>query len=112
MKLFQPSFKIIIAILYLFLAHFTDTKAQSGIEGVSYKLKYNTDSCWYDVYLIINAGSATTPIERLQFNSAITFVIPTGTTLSIPRGYMPLINNNAGNGIQEVLQIVLGFLFI
>ncbi len=73
--------------------------AQFGIDGVSYQLKYNADSCWYDVYLIINAGSATTVAERVQFNSQLSLIVPTGTNVTIPRGYMPLINNStSGTG--------------
>ncbi len=87
----------ILLILGLMCSFFLMEKvhAQYGIDGVSYKLKYNTDSCWYDVYLVINAGSATTATERIQFNSQLSLVVPTGTTVTIPRGYMPLINNNA-----------------
>lgn len=91
----------ILLILGLMCSFFLMEKvqAQYGIDGVSYKLKYNTDSCWYDVYLVINAGSATSVAERIQFNSQISLVVPTGTTVTIPRGYMPLINNStAGTG--------------
>lgn len=91
--------KKIIVMIMCFVSIVSKSHAQFGIDGVSYQLKYNADSCWYDVYLIINEGSASTLIERVQFNAQLSFVVPTGSGISIPRGYMPLLNNStAGTG--------------
>jgi uncharacterized protein YjdB len=86
--------KLLLFILLIITSIVYKSNAQFGIDGVSYKLKYNTDSCWYDFYLVVNAGSAITEAERHQLNAQISIVTPTGTTLSIQRGYMPLINNS------------------
>jgi hypothetical protein len=85
---------ILLILILCLIVIVNKSNAQFGVDGVSYKLKYNTDSCWYDAYLVINAGSATTVTERIQFNGQLTLVVPAGTKVTIPRGYMPLINNS------------------
>ena len=75
----------------------SDLSAQ--VTSVDYQLKYNTETCLWDVYIIIQGGSATTIPQRAQFNSQISVVVPTGTVISgAPINYMPLQNNQTYMG--------------
>jgi uncharacterized protein YjdB len=64
-------------------------KASAQIDGVSYQLKYNIDSCVYDVYLVVNSGVADIDDELLQFNANVSFVMPQASTFSVVRSYNP-----------------------
>lgn len=74
--------------------------AVSQISSVNYQLKYNRDSCWYDAYLIINTGSATSVSQRTQESSKLTVIVPTGTSIDVIRNYMPLKNNALLDGTE------------
>jgi len=65
----------------------------SQVTSVDYQLKYNVSMCEYDAYIIINAGSATTVPQRIQFNAQYSIVVPTGTALTVTESYMPLLSN-------------------
>ena len=64
----------------------------------NYLMKYNCETNLYDVYIDILDGSATTIPQRAQFNSQISFVVPTGESISIVDNYMPLQNNQQYEG--------------
>lgn len=68
------------------------------VTSVDYQLKYDTAACQYDAYIIINAGSATTVPQRIQFNAQYSIVVPTGTALSVTQSYMPLQSNATYTG--------------
>ncbi len=63
------------------------------VTSVNYQMKYDTSSCLYDVYIIINSGSATTIQQRIQFNSACSIVTPFGSSLSIAQTHAPFVSN-------------------
>jgi hypothetical protein len=70
-----------------------EAKAQFAIRGVSYLLKYNIDSCNYEVLLVINNGFTTTETQRLAFNANISFRYKVGDTKpTIKRVYNPVNN--------------------
>ncbi len=68
------------------------------VTSVDYQLKYDTSQCQYDAYIIINAGSATTVPQRIQFNAQYSIIVPTGTALTVTQSYMPLQNNATYTG--------------
>ena len=70
----------------------------SQVTSVDYQIKYNDSSCVYDAYIIINAGSATTVPQRIQFNAQYSIIVPTGTDLTISESYMPLQSNATYTG--------------
>ena len=84
-----------VAFLYSF---FISSNVQAQVTSVNYQLKYNTDSCWYDAFIIINAGSAYTAQRRQQANSQFSIVVPTDDTVIIRKSYMPLRNNQTFTG--------------
>ncbi len=68
------------------------------VTGVDYLMKYNCETNQYDVNIVILGGSATSASHRVQFNSQISLVVPTGETVQITEKYMPLIGNQNYNG--------------
>ncbi|MBC7884978.1 MAG: Ig-like domain-containing protein, partial [Saprospiraceae bacterium] len=74
----------------------------SQVTSVNYQLKYNIDSCWYDAYLIINSGSATSVNDRTQNSSRYSIIVPVGTNINVIRNYLPLQNNQTYTGTDPV----------
>ena len=72
------------------------------VTGVNYQLKYDTVDCRYDAFLIINAGSASSISERVQFNSQFSVIVPTGTTVAVDESFMPLLNNSNYTGTEPI----------
>jgi uncharacterized repeat protein (TIGR01451 family) len=62
----------------------------------------NGDTLYYDCNLRINSGSATTTIQRIQFNSQYSIVTPSNTSLNIVESYMPLLNNSTYTGTTPI----------
>jgi len=86
----KTTLKLIFCIIFGILL-LNNTNAQ--VTGVNYQLKYNTVECRYDVYLIINSGSTSSPTHRLQSNAQITLITPTGVSVSQPINNMPIQGN-------------------
>jgi uncharacterized protein YjdB len=85
-------------IIILFLIFFSNNITYSQITEVNYQLKYNTDSCWYDAFIIINAGTATTVQQRKQEFSSFSLKVPSGTIIEISKNYFPLKDNETYSG--------------
>lgn len=86
-------------MLFIFLFIFSPPIiSHCQVTSVNYQIKYNQDSCWYDAFLIINAGSATTVDERKQDFSAYSLVVPAGTFIDVIRNYNPIKNNATYSG--------------
>ena len=91
-------------ILKLFLGIFFYTIVSfpnilfAQVSDVSYKLKYNPDSCRYEAFLIINAGSTSNIAQRTQAFTKFSVVVPTGTNINVIENYFPLNDNEAFTG--------------
>ena len=72
------------------------------VTSVDYLMKYNCETNQYDVHIVIVDGSATTIPQRAQFNSQISFVVPTGTPFNLSESYMPLRNNQLYNSNEPL----------
>jgi uncharacterized protein YjdB len=88
------TFKLLIFGTLLFLSG----SLTAQVTSVDYQLKYDTTACQYDAYIIINAGSATTIPQRIQFNAQYSIIVPTGTALAVTQSYMPLQSNATYTG--------------
>ena len=86
------------ALLLLSLIFGILSTIHSQVTSVDYQIKYNVSTCEYDAYIIINAGSATTIPQRIQFNGQYSFVVPTGTAFTVTESYMPLQSNATYTG--------------
>ena len=69
----------------------TDMTAQ--VSSVDYQLKYDTSTCLYDGYLIINAGSATNPVTRTQGSAQFSIVTPSDVGVSVDTSHNPIQDN-------------------
>ncbi|MEE9438532.1 MAG: T9SS type A sorting domain-containing protein [Saprospiraceae bacterium] len=63
------------------------------IKDVNYTLKYNTETSFFDCYLVINNGKTKTLKDRVQLNSLVSIVAPAGSNLYVEESYMPLKSN-------------------
>ena len=68
------------------------------ITELKYLMKYNCETNNYDVKIKIMEGSANTVLERVQFNSQLTILVPTGLDFEIVDRYQPLENNQTYQG--------------
>jgi len=85
-----------LLLLIIILGIISTTHTQ--VTSVDYQIKYNDSECQYDAYIIINAGSAMTVPQRIQFNAQFSIAVPTGTALTVTESYMPLQSNAAYTG--------------
>jgi len=76
------------------------------IEEVNFKIDYNSETELFDVKLLIVKGQAISPIDRIQFMSQISIVVPTSSKVSIIESYMPLENNIAYSGQNPMNWII------
>ena len=53
----KAKFLLIFGFLALFMT--LGNKAQAQIESVNYWMKYDSSTCYYDCYAIMNAGSTS-----------------------------------------------------
>lgn len=68
------------------------------IEELKYLLQYNCETNQYDVNIKIMEGSASTVLQRIQFNSQLTILVPTGMSFEIVDRYQPLEDNQNYQG--------------
>lgn len=87
----------IFAILILSFFH---SNIDAQVTGVKYKLLYNIEKDEHDFYIHIVSGTSKSALHRAQFNSVVSFVVPTGTALTVVKRYMPLKNNQTYNGTE------------
>ena len=94
----QRYFDKYLIILMSLLIYLCPEDAFTQVSNVNYQLKYNADSCWYDVFIIINSGNAVSVSERTQNFSKFSIVVPTGTNISVIKNYNPIKGNASYSG--------------
>lgn len=79
-------------ILSLFLGFFVVDKTTAQVNGVNYLMKYDTATCLYDCYFIVNNGSTSGPpnANSIAFFSQFSIVSLAGDSLEIARSYTPI----------------------
>ncbi|MEE9439756.1 MAG: hypothetical protein V3V14_12195 [Saprospiraceae bacterium] len=90
--------KFSLTTLFCIVLFFLTSSMYAQVEHVSYMMKYDTASCKFDCYIVIDAGSANTIPNRAQLSTQYTIVVPNGLSLTITDKYMPLINNYTYTG--------------
>ncbi len=88
----KPSILVFLFCTFSFIFGF------SQVNSVNYHIRYNENSCLFDCCIIIMNGSATSPIQRAQFGSQYSVVVPTGTQVQIAQLHNPIQNNQTYNG--------------
>ena len=89
---------IFLSALFFLSFQFGFTQVQS----VDYSLRYNSETCLFDCYLIINGGETKTTVSRAQFNSQVTIVVPVTSNVFIEESYMPLKDNQVFKSTESV----------
>jgi hypothetical protein len=92
----MPNFVLKNIILLFFISIFSSVDAQ--VASVKFCIKHNADAEEVDMYLVIIDGKTSIPIDRIQFNSQITFVVPKGLKPTVAKTYMPLNSNMKYDG--------------
>ncbi len=85
----KAKFLLIFGFLALFLT--LGFKAQAQIESVNYWMKYDSATCYYDCYAIMNAGSTSTPDQRIAFNAQFSLVLQHGDSVVVAQNYEPRV---------------------
>jgi len=88
--------------LFFVLLFYIVPSIKGQVTDVKYLLKYNQHADLFDCYLIIEAGSASTVIQRIQFNAQMTMVVPAGTRLHVGQNYWPKVQNQNYNSTQPI----------
>lgn len=83
--------KIMLTLLAIGSLGLVTISAQ--VTSTKYIIDFNCESNYYDVKLLIEEGSASSTLERVQFNSQMCIVVPTGEGFEIMENHAPFVNN-------------------
>ena len=83
---------------------------RAQVTGVNYQILFNPATCLFEGRLIINSGSATSPIQRAQFSAQYSIIVPTTSTLTLVSNHMPLQNNQNFGGIHPTVWFVSSYI--
>jgi hypothetical protein len=70
----------------------------SQVASLNYLLNHNCETNLYEVKIKVLEGSATSTLERSQFNSQISILVPTGLDFEIVERFNPIQNNQTYTG--------------
>ncbi len=84
--------------LFTFLIFCFVTSINAQVTSVNYLMEYNCETNLYEIKIRILEGTASNVTQRVQFNSQISMVIPTGLDFEIIEFNNPLQNNQNYNG--------------
>lgn len=92
MKIFGYAMMMLVALLFV-------QKGQSQVTDVDYQIRYNTQTCRWDCYIICK-GTATTALQRTQSSAQFSIVVPAGLNpqVTVAQNFMPLQNNQTYTG--------------
>ncbi|MBC7885179.1 MAG: Ig-like domain-containing protein [Saprospiraceae bacterium] len=89
-------------LLSFTLSFYVLQSVNAQVTDVKYLIKYNPNVDLFDCYLVIEAGTATTVVQRTQFNAQLSVVVPTGTRLHVEQNYWPRVQNQNYNSTQPI----------
>lgn len=93
--------KLTLFFLLCCVLGYAEVNAQ--VTAANYELVYNEKEKLFDVYLVVLEGSATTTRHRVQFNSQVSLVVPTGATLEITQNHNPFQDNQQYKGTKPLV---------
>lgn len=91
------NFKNLTLCIILWSACFA---SQAQVRRVNYKVQFNPVTNLFDCYIVVKEGKASKMIERIQFNSQYTIVVPAGSEVKVANYYMPIENNQNYDGVK------------
>ena len=95
---FKPKSSMQKTILSFLLAFGIISLVSAQVTSVKLLLEYNAVSTNYDIKLFIEEGTATSALDRVQFNSLIAVVVPTGSTVALSEFFNPIQENDNYTG--------------
>ena len=91
-----------LALRYLtaltLLLYFAGSASGQFVQSVNYQLKYDTTTCYFDAYLIINSGNTSGQFSRIQGNSQFSVVVPRGTGVAVAQNHNPIQGDPLAGG--------------
>jgi len=75
---------------------------QSQVTETKFMIEYDDASGNYNCNLVIVEGSATTIVQRIQFNTQFSILVPTGTNFNFVESINPIQNNANFMGIEPI----------
>lgn len=73
------------------------------VTAVDYMINYNSSTCLYDCYIIVQQGTAITPLERTQTPLQMSLAVPSGLQVEIAESHNPVYGNIVpGTGTDPV----------
>lgn len=85
-------------IITIFILCFWLSNTNAQITEVKYMIKFNEVNQYYDCYLVILKGSASSIQLRTQLSAQFSIVVPTGSDVNIVQNYMPVQGNQNYTG--------------
>ncbi len=80
-------------ILTVFSLLFLTGVAFGQVQKVNYGIKYNPTTCLFDCYMKVMEGQTNNDRDRIQFNSQISVVVPTGSQVTLASSHAPFVDN-------------------
>jgi len=74
----------------------------SQIQSVDYSLRFNSETCLFDCYLLVKEGKTKSTVSRAQFNSQVTIVVPVTSNVFVEESFMPLRDNQEFRSSEPV----------
>ena len=70
-----------LSLFFLLCFGFGYPALKAQVMAASYELVYDEKEKHFDVYLVVLEGSASTTRHRVQFNSQVSLIVPTGAVV-------------------------------
>lgn len=80
----------------LLISFFWSQSSYGQVTSTNYWMKYDSATCRYDVYVIINAGLADNTAERTATNAQVSIVVPAASTFTVDESYYPKLLDGLG----------------
>lgn len=81
------------------------------VTKVNYGIKYNSTTCLFDCYMKVIEGQTNSDRDRVQFNSQLSVVVPTGSEVRLETSHAPFINNIKERGTKVAPWSISNFAF-
>lgn len=93
--------KLSLFFLLCFGLSYPVLKAQ--VLAANYELVYDEKEKHFDVYLVVLEGSASTTRHRVQFNSQVSIIVPTGAMVEVVQNHNPFQDNQQYKGTKPLI---------
>ncbi len=96
MKKISISIKLLVLSIMIIASNSIDAQ----VSKVKYNLNYVESTNIVECNIIITEGQASEALDRIQFSSQYSIVVPKDVHISIEESFSPLVNNRDYNGVK------------